>query len=77
MLESLVFVALGVFAAALLRALVVIARQAGLNHLIAEVLSGNAAMLKVFQKSGLEMRTQYEGPVVHVTLSLARPNPVN
>jgi RimJ/RimL family protein N-acetyltransferase len=57
-------------AAALMRALATIARQAGLSQMIAEVLAGNAAMLKVFQKSGLKMSTQREGPVVHVTLTL-------
>ena len=56
--------------AALMRALATIARQAGLNQLIADVLQGNAAMLKVFQKSGLKMSTQREGSVVHVTLAL-------
>jgi RimJ/RimL family protein N-acetyltransferase len=56
--------------AALMRDLSAIARQAGFSELIAEVLAGNAAMLKVFEKSGLEMSVNYEGPVVHVTLRL-------
>ena len=54
--------------AALMRHLAAIARQAGLGELIAEVLSENAAMLKVFEKSGLEMSTKREGVVVHVSL---------
>ena len=57
--------------AALMRDLATIARQSGLSELIAEVLASNAAMLKVFEKSGLEMTTEREGPVVHVTLTLA------
>ena len=54
--------------AALMRHLAAIARQAGLRELIAEVLSENAPMLKVFEKSGLEMSTKREGTVVHVSL---------
>jgi len=54
--------------AALMRHLSAIAREAGLHELIAEVLAGNAAMLKVFQKSGLEMSTKLDGSVVHVAL---------
>jgi RimJ/RimL family protein N-acetyltransferase len=56
--------------AALMRNLAAIAREAGLHELIAEVLAANAAMLKVFRKSGLEMSTRSEGPVVHVVLRL-------
>jgi RimJ/RimL family protein N-acetyltransferase len=57
--------------AALMRELAAIAHQGGLRELIAEVLAGNAAMLRVFEKSGLRMTTKRDGPVVHVTLSLA------
>ena len=56
---------------ALMRELAGLARHAGINELIAEVLGGNLAMLKVFQKSGLKMTTRREGPVVHVTLKFA------
>jgi len=56
--------------AALMRNLAAIAREAGLRELIAEVLAGNAAMLKVFRKSGLQMSTSSDGPVVHVVLRL-------
>jgi RimJ/RimL family protein N-acetyltransferase len=41
--------------AALLRELGGVARQAGIEELIAEVLSINLAMLKVFEKSGLQV----------------------
>ena len=57
--------------AALMRNLSSIARQAGLTRLIAEVLASNGAMLKVFEKSGLQMSTRREGSVIHVTLTVA------
>jgi RimJ/RimL family protein N-acetyltransferase len=57
--------------AALMRDLAAIAREAGVGELIAEVLADNAAMLKVFQRSGLKMSTTREGPAVHVTLRLS------
>jgi RimJ/RimL family protein N-acetyltransferase len=55
----------------LLKYLAAIARDRGLQALTAEVLAENKAMLAVFAKSGLPMRTRREGGVVHVTLSLA------
>jgi GNAT superfamily N-acetyltransferase len=58
---------------ALMQNLLSIARQAGLNKLIAEVLVSNGAMVKVFEKSGLPMSTRREGPVIHVTLSCDGP----
>jgi RimJ/RimL family protein N-acetyltransferase len=57
--------------AALMRHLSSIARQVGLNKLIAEVLASNGAMLKVFETSGLQMSMRREGSVVHVTLTCA------
>jgi RimJ/RimL family protein N-acetyltransferase len=57
--------------AALMRNLSSIARQAGLRELIAEVLASNGAMLRVFEKSGLQMNTKREGAVIHVTLTHA------
>ena len=56
--------------AVLMRHLAGIAREAGLEELIAEVLPGNTRMLKVFEKSGLRMSTQPAAGVVHVTLQL-------
>ena len=47
-----------------------VARAAGLETLIAEVLSENAPMLKVFAKSGLPMTTVHDSEVIHVTLRL-------
>jgi RimJ/RimL family protein N-acetyltransferase len=57
---------------ALMRELAAVARQAGVNELIADVLSSNLAMLKVFEKGGLQMTKKREGPVVHVTLKFAQ-----
>jgi RimJ/RimL family protein N-acetyltransferase len=56
---------------ALLRELADIARYAGINELIAEVLGSNLAMLKVFEKSGLEVTKRHEGSVIQVTLKFA------
>jgi ribosomal protein S18 acetylase RimI-like enzyme len=57
--------------AALLRHLAAIAREAGLEELIAEVLPDNIAMLKVFEKSGLHLETNRAPEVIHVTLRLS------
>jgi GNAT superfamily N-acetyltransferase len=57
--------------AALMRHLAAIARSAGLQELIAEVLPENVSMLKVFEKSGLPMMTIDEHEVVQVTLRLS------
>lgn len=54
----------------LLQHLIAVAREAGLDALTAEVLSENAAMLKVFAHSGLPMRTRRESDIVHVVLTL-------
>jgi RimJ/RimL family protein N-acetyltransferase len=56
--------------ALLLRHLTAIARAGGLAKFTAEVLAGNASMLKVFEKSGLALTTKREAGVVHVTLQL-------
>jgi GNAT superfamily N-acetyltransferase len=50
--------------------LVVIARAAGLKRLVADVLAGNASMLKVFTSSGLPVTATREAGVVHITLAL-------
>jgi len=54
----------------LLRHLAVIARARGVQTLVADVLSENLPMLKVFQKSGLPMATSLGSEVVHVTFQL-------
>jgi RimJ/RimL family protein N-acetyltransferase len=54
-----------------MRHLAAIARTAGLDELIAEVLPDNIAMLKVFEKSGLRVSTRREPRVVHVALGLS------
>jgi RimJ/RimL family protein N-acetyltransferase len=54
----------------LMQHLAAIARATGLRELIAEVLPENKAMLKLFERSGLLMRTTPESEVVHVSLQL-------
>jgi RimJ/RimL family protein N-acetyltransferase len=54
----------------LMQHLAAIARAAGLQELIAEVLPENKAMLKLFERSGLHMSTTPESEVVHVNLQL-------
>jgi RimJ/RimL family protein N-acetyltransferase len=56
---------------ALMHHLGVIARQAGLREMIAEVLPENAAMLKVLAGSGFPLSTKADPGVVHVTLRLS------
>jgi RimJ/RimL family protein N-acetyltransferase len=56
--------------AALMRHLTLIAREAGLRELTAEVLSSNKAMLKVFEKSGLPLSAKTETGIAHLTLRL-------
>jgi len=59
-------------ASALMRHLVVIAREAGMRELVAEVLPDNVPMLKVFERCGLATTTRRDAGVVHVTLDLLR-----
>jgi len=59
----------------LMRHLVLIAREAGLRELVAEVLPDNASMLKIFERCGLATTTRREGGVVHVTMALTGPDP--
>ena len=47
-----------------------IARYQGLSFFVAEVLSGNKAMLKVFSRSGLPMKEKRQGGVMHLRLTL-------
>jgi RimJ/RimL family protein N-acetyltransferase len=50
--------------------LIAIARAAGLEQLVADVLPENVPMLKVFERCGLAMTTRRDRGVVHVTLAL-------
>ena len=52
--------------------LIGIARAAGLEAFVAEVLPENMPMLKVFERCGLAMTTRSERGVVHVTLALSQ-----
>jgi GNAT superfamily N-acetyltransferase len=54
----------------LMRHLIALARQAGLEVFVAEVLSDNTAMLTTFQRSGLPLTTKRSAEVAHVALSL-------
>jgi ribosomal protein S18 acetylase RimI-like enzyme len=55
----------------LMRHLAVVARDAGLQELIAEVLPENTAMLKVFNKFGFRPGSKREPQVIHLTMQLA------
>jgi RimJ/RimL family protein N-acetyltransferase len=57
-------------ASTLLRTLAEIARRHGIQRLEAEVLAGNAPMLKVFERSGWPMAKTREGGVTHIALDL-------
>jgi RimJ/RimL family protein N-acetyltransferase len=46
----------------------------GITQFEADVLAGNASMLRVFERSGLPMTRRRDGGVVHVTLSLVQPD---
>jgi len=55
----------------LMRHLALLAREAGLKELIAEVLPENAAMLKLFNKFGFRRGSKGSPQVVHLTMQLA------
>jgi RimJ/RimL family protein N-acetyltransferase len=55
----------------LMHHLAVLARDAGLKELIAEVLPENTAMLKVFRKFGFRPSPKRDPQVVHLVLQLA------
>ena len=57
-------------ASALMRYLVRIADAGGVRQLTAEVLPGNASMLKVFERCGLAMTVRRSPDVLHITLDL-------
>ena len=46
------------------------AHSAGLETLVAEVLSANAPMLKVFERAGLTLQTRREAGVLHLDMRL-------
>jgi RimJ/RimL family protein N-acetyltransferase len=57
-------------ASTMLRHLAELARAAGLTAFIAEVMPDNSAMLRVLERSGLPLRRERDGDVVHVALEL-------
>ncbi|HSB23063.1 MAG TPA: GNAT family protein [Burkholderiaceae bacterium] len=60
-------------ASQLLALLTTIARRHGVTRFEADVLSGNAPMLTVFQRCGLPTHRRSEGGVVHLTFDLTAP----
>ena len=56
--------------ACLVRHLIIVAREAGLHELIAEVLPENKSMLHLFQTCGLPVNVVSEPEVVHLTMQL-------
>ena len=57
--------------AALMRHLAGLARDAGLDELVAEILPDNLPMLAVFERSGFRVTLRRTPEVVHVALSLS------
>ena len=55
----------------LMRHLAVLARDAGLKELVAEVLPENRAMLKLFNKFGFRTASKGSHQVIHLTLQLS------
>lgn len=55
----------------LMRHLMALARSAGLQELIAEILPENTAMLKVFNRSGFRISSKRDHQIVHMVLQLA------
>jgi RimJ/RimL family protein N-acetyltransferase len=55
----------------LMRQLAILARDAGLKELIAEVLSENTPMLKVFKKFGFKTGPRPDPQVIHLVMQLA------
>lgn len=55
----------------LMRHLVAIARAAGLETFEAEVLADNGAMLKVFERAGLDVKTRRQAGVLHLDMGLS------
>jgi len=60
-------------ASRLFAALATLARRHGIARFTADVLAGNAAMLAVFERSGLSMRRRRDGGVLHVEIDLDMP----
>ena len=58
---------------ALIRHLVAIGREAGIEELLADVLFDNVPMLKVFERSGLAVTSKRDGSVVHLSMRYAGP----
>ncbi|HEY1487910.1 MAG TPA: GNAT family N-acetyltransferase [Micromonosporaceae bacterium] len=57
-------------APALLGRLVLAAQEAGIARFVAEVLPGNAPMMRVFARAGFEIEHEYADGVIHVAFSI-------
>lgn len=57
-------------ASRLLQHMIAIAREKGFSNVEAEVLSGNKAMMTVFNRSGLPTKTRHEGGTLHVSMAV-------
>ena len=55
----------------LMRHLIILAHNAGLKELIAEVLPENSVMLKLFRKFGFKAASEGSPQVIHLALQLA------
>lgn len=62
-------------ASQLFKVLAELARQHGIRRFEAEVLAGNAPMLKVFERSGLPLTKRREAGVTHIVMNLVRTSP--
>ena len=56
----------------LLKQLIQIAKEKGVDQFVAEVLPQNKAMLAVFTHSGLPVKQKYEGGIISVKISLTK-----
>jgi RimJ/RimL family protein N-acetyltransferase len=57
----------------LLQRLVLAAREEGVARFVADVLPGNAPMMRVFAGAGFEIEHEYADGVIHVTFPIAPP----
>jgi len=60
-------------ASQLMALLTAIAREHGFHRFEADVLAGNAPMLKVFERSGLPLAKTRDGGVTHAVMDLGQP----
>lgn len=54
----------------LLQRLVLAARESGVVRFVADVLPGNAPMMRVFERAGFEIQSEYADGIIHVTFPI-------